>query len=125
MPRPDDPRLKALAELVHQLRPAWNRGGILSAIHACQRPGRDLPSIVRAAIDAALDPTADTPGAIQHRDGAAWNTTPKPTRSPADRSPCAGCGNIHSADDKTCQYRDPATAHAGADRARAALRGGQ
>lgn len=120
MPRPDDPRLKALAELVHQLHPTWNRGGILSAIHACQRPGRDLSSIIRAAVDAALDPDARTPAVICHRDGAAW-TPHTVTTSPPERRACPTCRDIHMPDQTTCHRpsQDPA---AGARAVREALK---
>jgi hypothetical protein len=77
MTSPTDPQHRALAELVHQLRPAWNRGGILGAIHAAS--GRlDTEHLVRAAIDAALDRTALTPAVIAHRDGSAWAGTAAP-----------------------------------------------
>lgn len=124
MPRPDDPRLKALAELVHQLRPGWNRGGILSAVHACQRPGRTLPSIIRAAVDAALDPDVKTPAGMQHRDGDAWTPEARPTTTPADQRPCRRCRQIHHPDQAQCHRPTTNTADRAAE-ARAALRGGQ
>ena len=88
----EDPRLRALAELVHQLRPTWHRGGIIGALHAGKV--RPMPELVRAAINAALDPTAETPGAIQHRDGTAWTPQEQPTPVPATRI-CSRCGRYH------------------------------
>lgn len=78
---PNDPRIRALAELIHHLRPAWNRAGIIGALHAASK--RPLDQLIRASIDAALDPDAATPAVIQHRDGAAWAATPtRPKPSP-------------------------------------------
>lgn len=64
--RDDDPRLAALAELVHQLRPSWDRAGCRAAIHAARTGRRTLDQLVHVAIDAALDTSAQTPAAIGH-----------------------------------------------------------
>lgn len=84
-----DPRTRALAELVHQLRPGWNRPGIAAALHAAA--GKPLPNLIRAAVDAALDPAAETPAVIKNRDGSAWSSSEKlagsEPKAPAFRTP--------------------------------------
>lgn len=111
---PNDPRLRALAELVHQLRPAWNRAGIHGAIHAAT--DRPIDQLVRAAIDAALDPDAQTPAVIQHRDGAAWDPRPAARRASSTPWPPP----IHILD--LGQPADDEVTRLGAAAARAALR---
>lgn len=105
--RPDDPRHKALAELVHQLRPAWNRAGILAAVHAASGK-RTIEALVRAAVDAAFDRTAETPTAIMHRDGAAWADT-KTARTPRPVADvCHKCRRIRVVGlDHTCHPPTP------------------
>lgn len=97
---------KALAELVHQLRPAWDRHGILAAVHAAHRPGRDLQLVAHVAIDAACDPSARTPAVITTRDRT---TTQQPAQAsqptPADRRPCPTCHQIHTPDQTVCHRR--------------------
>ena len=123
----DDPRLRALAELVHQLRPAWNRAGIIAALHAST--DKPLDQLIRAALDAAFDPDAATPAVIQHRDGGAWAATPtggKPTVSVIETGKvCSRCSTVHvRLDDGTwepCRRIDPSIAERGMVTARAAL----
>ena len=58
IPNPEtDPRIRALAELIHQLRPAWNRAGIAASLRSAATT-HTVETATRAAIDAALDPTA-------------------------------------------------------------------
>lgn len=108
---PNDPRLRALAELVHQLRPAWNRAGIHGALHAASI--KPIDQLVRAAIDAALDPDAQTPAVIQHRDGDTW-TPPRPTRPATNQPP--PIADLH-----LDRPADPDATRLGAAAARAAL----
>lgn len=79
-----DPRIRALAELVHQLRPEWNRAGVMSALQAAKE--KPLPALIRAAIDAATDMSVSTPAVIRHRDGAAW-AAPATTKTSSAANP--------------------------------------
>lgn len=111
---------KALAELIHQLRPAWDRQGVLAAIHRAHRPGRDLQLIAHIAIDAACDQTVRTPGVIATRDRTQVEPD-TPTTSPADRHLCPSCRRIHDPGQATCKRTTAETAARGAAAARAAL----
>jgi hypothetical protein len=74
-------QLRALTELVHHVRPAWDRHGIYAALHA-NSARLDFPRLIRAAVDAAQDPDARTPAAIHTRDGQAWHhDQPTPTKA--------------------------------------------
>lgn len=113
---------KALAELVHQLRPAWDRHGILAAIHAALRPGRDLQLVAHVAVDAACDPTARTPAVITTRDRTTVEVKPSVPPSPADRKPCTTCHQIHVPGQTVChRTADPNLAATRAAEARQAL----
>lgn len=69
---PTEAQMRALAELVHHVRPSWDRHGIYAALHA-NAARLDFARLIRAAIDAANDPDARTPAAIHTRDGQAWH----------------------------------------------------
>lgn len=97
---------KALAELIHQIRPAWDRPGILAAIHQATAK-RDLVTVAHIAIDAACDQTVRTPAVIATRDRqtSIQNMT-APT--PADRRLCQRCRQIHTPDQNGCHRPAPA-----------------
>lgn len=117
-------KVRALAELVHHIRPDWNRGGILAALTA--QPERAFPELTRAALDAAWDRTADTPAVIAHRDGTAWATRPepvKPTATPGTRA-CRNCGRFHVLIDgilEPCYRHDQEVTQRGIAKVRGAL----
>ena len=63
----------AIAQTVHTLRPAWNVEGVFAALGKCQ--DRDPFEVALAAIRAAADPQARTPGVIPGP-GPHWNELP-------------------------------------------------
>ena len=79
-----------LAELVHRIRPQWDVPGILAALEKAAAKG-GISDVVLAAVDAALDPEASTPGVIPHRVGV---YVPKAAQKPrtAPRTPGRVCG---------------------------------
>lgn len=88
-------RFDALAVIVAACRPDWRITDVLAAVTRDPRPPRD---VVRAAIDAALDPDVRHPGAIAHRTtGTATPTPPnlrRDTLCPVhldDAATCRGC----------------------------------
>jgi hypothetical protein len=88
---------QALTRCVHMLRPAWNEEGIYAALR--QVANRDPFEVALAAIRAAKDQSARTPGVIPA--GPHWNelppTAPKPpTLSRAERRArtCDNCGRL-------------------------------
>lgn len=93
---------KALTELIHHLRPAWDHPGITTAIHQATTR-RDFATVAHVAIDAACDPTARTPAVIvtRHRttQTSIQNMAPP---SPADRKPCPSCHQIHTPNQDGC-----------------------
>lgn len=87
---------QSLAHLVHLLRPAWSEAGIFAALSRC--PDRDPITTALAALRAAADPRAQTPGIIPTA-GSHWNETapaePKPphlSREERRALTCAMCG---------------------------------
>lgn len=61
---PREPMLRALAHLVHGLRPDWPETSVLTLLRSSSRPLEDL---ILVAVHAARDRTAHTPGVIEHR----------------------------------------------------------
>jgi hypothetical protein len=61
---------QALTRLVHLLRPAWNEEGIYAAVARVKE--RDAYDVALAAIRAAADKNANTPGVIPSP-GPHWN----------------------------------------------------
>jgi len=85
----------ALTRVVSLLRPDWQPERIRGALLDDKRPPRD---VVRAAVDAALDPDVRHPGAIAHRTaGSATPTPPNLRRDDLcpihldDAATCRGC----------------------------------
>lgn len=116
-----EPAAKALTELIHQLRPAWDRRGILAAIHQATAK-RDLILVAHIAIDATQDRTARTPAVIATRDRTAIEpTTPSQADGPWDRHACPTCKRIHTPDQTTCKRAGPDITARGAATARKAL----
>jgi hypothetical protein len=60
-------QLRALTEFVHAMRPGWDRPGIYAALHSAAAT-RNMDHVGHAAIDAAMDTTANTPAVIATRD---------------------------------------------------------
>ena len=88
---------QALTRTVHLLRPAWNEQGIFAALS--QVKDRDAFEVALAAIRAAKDPSAKTPGVIPA--GPHWNElapeTPKAPRLSREEKrarTCANCGHM-------------------------------
>ena len=86
---------QALTRCVHLLRPAWNEEGIMAALVKVRE--RDAFDVALAAIRAAKDPSAQTPGVIPN--GPHWNelppAAPKPPRLSREERraiTCADCG---------------------------------
>lgn len=119
----EDPLLATLAELVHLLRPAWNRPGIHAALAA--NAHRPVDQLIRAFIDAALDPTARTPAVLASRDGAAFTSsaTSSPTTSstPSGLRACQRCRHFHGVGEPCMRY-DADTNERGLATTRAAFR---
>ena len=79
-------------------RPAWSEEGIYAALAKCHQ--LEAHEVALAAIRAAADKTAKTPGVIPAR-GSHWNepdaaprTPPKLTREQRRAKTCAECGAI-------------------------------
>lgn len=71
-----------LAKLVEQIRPDWDFPGIMAALGKAAGKG-SFPDVAIAAITAAADPGARTPGVIP-TDGHHWPTWQQPgTTDPA------------------------------------------
>lgn len=64
---------RALAFVVHHIRPDWDERGILAAFTEARMPYAQLASV---AIHAAFDPSARTPGVIPHRTPCAYVPMP-------------------------------------------------
>lgn len=77
-----------LAALVHQLRPEWDERGILKALEKCA--GRNLFDVAAAAIRAAADRGAKTPGVIPS-DGPHWRERVSDQLSPRNPMPHEEC----------------------------------
>jgi hypothetical protein len=78
---------QALTHTIHLLRPAWSEEGIFASLARCK--DRDAFEVTLAAIRAAADKTARTPGVIP-APGSHWNEL-EPTAKPNRRSynvPC-------------------------------------
>lgn len=73
----DIDRWDALAVIVAAVRPDWRITDVLAVIKRDLRPPRDL---LRAAVDAALDPDVRHPGAIAHRTAGSATPTPPSRR---------------------------------------------
>lgn len=89
---------QALTRLTHLLRPAWSEEGIYAALSKCRE--LDAHETALAAIRAAADKTAKTPGVIPAR-GSHWNepdpgprTPPRLTREQRRAKTCAECGAL-------------------------------
>ncbi|UFU03456.1 hypothetical protein LQF12_02260 [Ruania suaedae] len=91
---------QALTVLIHEIRPAWDEQGIYAALGKARDMGT-LPEIATAAIKAALDPEAKTPGIIASQ-GPHWRTPPEATASqPIREDRCKVYG--HSDTARTCR----------------------
>jgi hypothetical protein len=89
---------QALTRAIHLLRPAWTEEGIYAALSKCRE--RDAYEVTLAAIRAAADSNARTPGVIPGP-GSHWNevapSTPRPptlTRAERRKRTCAECGRL-------------------------------
>lgn len=91
----------ALTRVLSLIRPDWQPERIRGALLDDKRPPRD---VMRAAIDAALDPDVRHPGAIAHRTAGSATPTP-PSRRDATctthpgelAANCRGCRADHLA----------------------------
>lgn len=77
-----------LAALIHKLRPEWDERGILSALEKCA--GRNPFDVAAAAIRAAADRGAKTPGVIP-ADGPHWREKVSDQLSPRNPMPHEQC----------------------------------
>lgn len=124
---------QALTRTVHLLRPAWSEEGIYAALIKCRE--LDAYETALAAIRAAKDTNAKTPGIIPAR-GSHWNEPdaaprrePRLSREQRRARTCAECGALDGCRPPAHEFipLDHATRNkASADRyiaeARAALR---
>lgn len=82
----------ALANLVHLLRPEWDRAGIFAALGRCK--DRNELDVSMAAIRAAASSEIRSPGAIP-ANGEHWHERVSPTIAPRPLKPheaCRDCG---------------------------------
>lgn len=103
-----DNALRAIAYVAVRCRPhgaqRWDVDGVVAALRAC--PTRSLGSLTIAAIQAAEDRGALTPGVIP-KPGPHWRdpeTAPPPTERPSRGPFCGTCGraeDAHTARDHT------------------------
>lgn len=72
-----DAMIRAIAYLVHGLRPDWPETSVLTVLRSSSQR---TDALVGIAIHAALDPTTRTPGVIEQRApcAAMQTTTPQP-----------------------------------------------
>lgn len=74
--------ITTLAQLIRSIRPSWDYPGIVAALQKASIR-HDSRALIRAAVDAAYDPSARTPGVIHNRDGRAWRQDETPPPQPA------------------------------------------
>lgn len=90
---------EALTNLIHELRPEWDRGGIFKALGLVK--DRNPFDVSMAALRAAADPETRTPGRIPTA-GDHWHERISPTVAPRPPKPseaCRTCGrHMHAAD---------------------------
>ncbi len=82
----------ALANLIHLLRPEWDRAGIFTALGHCKQ--RNELDVAMAAIRAAASSEIRTPGAIP-ANGDHWHERVSPQIAPRPPKPheaCRDCG---------------------------------
>ena len=79
---------EALANLVHLLRPEWDRAGIFTALGHCRQ--RNELDVAMAAIRAAATPDLRTPGAIPSK-GDHWAERLSPVVAPRPPKPAEAC----------------------------------
>lgn len=124
------PQAKALAALLHELRPDWDPQGLLAAIHGARTKGSNFELAI-AAIRAAATPSVRTPAVIG-MDGPHWHPEPAPkphSRGPEPNTSCPRCHWPHGPNEP-CERRDPLEHRLSPERqalrdaARSAARGG-
>ena len=82
-----------LTALLHAIRPTWDPQGILHALGDVA--GRDLATVVVAAVRAATNPQVKTPAVIA-MPGPHWETT-APRKQVVDAAArCDDCGGFHT-----------------------------
>lgn len=126
-----DRAVRALAALVHEVRPSWDEPGIDAAIRkaATARWCRDDAHLIVAAVKCAAVVTNRTPAVIAH-EGDHWRD---PVREPErkvtvgrDVSTCNRCGQLVSEpeDEHTCARRStPESRRAAIEKGRAEVVG--
>lgn len=96
------PQAKALANLLHELRPDWDPQGLLTAIHTARTKSGNFDLAI-AAIRAAATPSVRTPAVIG-MDGPHWHpyqtapATPRQHVQATGRCSKPDCGGIHAPD---------------------------
>lgn len=96
--------ITALAALIHETRPDWDRRGIAGAAHQLADTVPPIPLAI-AFLRAAANPSNDTPYAIVHLNNHAWDTDgypPCPThpnyRARRVNGECGACHADRNAD---------------------------
>jgi uncharacterized protein YwbE len=69
-----DRDLRALAHLIHAIRPTWDPHGIRAQLEQAQHAGYPLGDIAAAAVDAARTASTATPAGIGVRLREGWRT---------------------------------------------------
>src|SRR5881628_1424674 len=87
---------RALADLVHQLRPDWDPRGIHAAIVAVRERGTHF-DICLATIRVAAEPTNRTPAVLKF-DGPHWQSAEMAPRTLTNHRLCPRCRDPHPPD---------------------------
>lgn len=105
--------VSALAALVHEFRPDWDRRGIAAAIHHTANDGIPGPDLAFAFIRGAVDPANETPAALTHLNNRAWASdwylpckTHPHCRARRPNGQCADCWTDQHEDPNAGQCRD-------------------
>jgi hypothetical protein len=92
------PALTAIAELLHHIRPDWDKPGILTHLDTARlRVGVTPATLAIAAIKAAANPTNRTPAVIP-LDGDHWREHVRPLVTPQPPGKCQVCHGYHTPD---------------------------
>lgn len=100
--RLSDLGIRALAALIHEIRPDWDSAGIASVLRvlATNTPADKL---AHAAIRGATDPTNRTPATLRYANSRAWADQPCEIHPGVARhisGECAGCHADRTADEQ-------------------------
>jgi hypothetical protein len=93
--RTPHPTLFAIAELIHQLRPDWDKPGLLTHLDTARLRVSVTPAdLAIAAVKAADNPANRTPAVIP-LDGEHWREHNRPLTTPQPPPMCKTCHQPH------------------------------